>query len=145
MTGKYDPTRHPDAIAALARRGLTNEEIAHDLGISYKTLKAWKKRFVAVGAALKEGKAIADGQIETSLFRLANGYRYSETKIVTLPDGRERIEVTEKEVQPNVTAIIFYLKNRRPDLWRDHVPLEGGDPDRPILVKILRGVTMDNL
>jgi len=119
MTGKYDPTRHPDAIAALARRGLTDDKIAHDLRISRKTLSEWKKRYVAVGDALKEGKVIADSQVERALYRRACGYSYTERKTTEFPDGSQRIETTKKEVAPDATAIIFWLKNRAPDVWRD--------------------------
>jgi len=119
MTGKYDPTRHPDAIAALARRGLTDDKIAHDLRISRKTLSEWKKRYVAVGDALKEGKVIADSQVEKALYRRACGYTYTEKKVIRFPDGSNRSEITEKEVAPDTTAIIFWLKNRAPDVWRD--------------------------
>jgi len=119
MTGKYDPTRHPDAIAALARRGLDDQQIAHDLRISTKTLYAWKKKYVAVGEALKEGKVIADSQVEKALYRRACGYTYTEKKVIRFPDGSNRSEITEKEVAPDTTAIIFWLKNRAPDTWRD--------------------------
>ena len=119
MTGKYDPTRHPDAIAALARRGLTDDKIAHDLRISRKTLSEWKKRYIAVGDALKEGKVIADSQVEKALYRRACGYSYTERKVIRFPDGSNRSEITEKEVAPDTTAMIFWLKNRAPDTWRD--------------------------
>ena len=119
MTGKYDPARHPDAIAALARRGLTQEQVAHDIGISWRTLTTWKKRYVAVDQALKEGKVIADGQVEKALYRRACGYTYTEKKVIRFPDGTNRSEITEKEVAPDTTAIIFWLKNRAPDVWRD--------------------------
>ena len=117
--GKYDAQRHPDAIAALARRGLTQEQVAHDIGISWRTLTTWKKRYVAVDQALKEGKVIADGQVEKALYRRACGYTYTEKKVIRFPDGTNRSEITEKEVAPDTTAIIFWLKNRAPDVWRD--------------------------
>jgi len=117
--GKYDSKKHPDTIAALARRGLTQEQIAHDLRISWRTLTTWKKRYVAVDQALTEGKAIADGQVEKALYRRACGYSYLEKKRVKLPDGTIRTESTKKEVAPDVTAQIFWLKNRNREAWRD--------------------------
>jgi len=119
MTGKYDPKKYPDAIAALARRGLTDEQIAKDLGISGKTLYQWKKNYVAVSEALKEGKVLADGKVEKALYRRACGYTYIEKKTVKFPDGTIRIENTKKEVAPDVTAQIFWLKNRNREAWRD--------------------------
>jgi transcriptional regulator with XRE-family HTH domain len=119
FVSKYDSKRHPDTIAALARRGLTQEQIAHDLGITGRTFSTWKKQYAAVDLALKEGKQIADGQVEKALYRRACGYSYMEKKRVKLPDGTIRIETTKKEVAPDVTAQIFWLKNRNREAWRD--------------------------
>ena len=136
--GKYDPTRHPDAIAALARRGLTDDKIAHDLRISRKTLSEWKKRYVAVGDALREGKVIADGQVERALYRRACGYSYTEKKVIRLPDGSNRSEITDKEVAPDTTAIIFWLKNRDPKAWRDVQRQEISGPEgAPVAVHLM--------
>jgi len=119
MTGKYDPTRHPDAIGALARRGLTDEQIAKSLKIARSTLAEWRKNHPEVSDALKEGKLIADGQVEKALYRRACGYSYTEKKVIKLPDGSVRSEITEKEIAPDTTAQIFWLKNRMPKEWRD--------------------------
>ena len=139
MTGKYDPARHPDAIGALARRGLADDQIAHDLRIARSTLAEWRKKYVAVSDALKEGKIIADGQVEKALYRRACGYTYTEKKVIKLPDGGVRSEITEKEVVPDVTAQIFWLKNRNPAAWHDvqrqEVTGAGGEP---LLIKIVR-------
>jgi transcriptional regulator with XRE-family HTH domain len=119
MTGKYDPTRHPDAIGALARRGLTDEQIAKELRISKKTLSQWKKDHVAVREASKEGKVLADSEVEKALYRRACGYTYTEKKVIRLPDGSTRSEITEKEIAPDPTSMIYWLKNRNPAAWRD--------------------------
>lgn len=50
----------------------------------------------------------------------------------------ERVEVVTLEMTapPDTPAIIFFLKNRRPDLWRDKQDLTlGGDPEKPLVVK----------
>jgi transcriptional regulator with XRE-family HTH domain len=136
---KYDPLRHPDIIGTLARKGLTDEQIAHDLGISRKTLSVWKKVYVAVDDTLKEGKLLADGKVEASLYRRACGYSYTERKTIEFPDGSTRKEITEKVVAPDVTAGIFWLKNRQPENWRDVQRQElTGPGGEHLLVKVIR-------
>lgn len=117
---KYDVEKHPRTIAALARRGLTNEQIAHDLGISTRTLSRWTRDSDAVRLALRENKLIADSEVEDALRKRALGYTYTEKRVMRSgKKGEERIEVTEKEVAADVTACIFWLKNRNREAWRD--------------------------
>ena len=47
------------------------------------------------------------------------GWKITEKKVIQNPDGSKRMEITEKEIPPDTTALIFWLKNRRPQEWRD--------------------------
>lgn len=76
-----------------ARDGLTDEQIAHNCGISATTLYNWKNRHVEILEALKKGKEVVDYQVENALLK--------------------------KALVGDTTAQIFWLKNRRPDKWRD--------------------------
>ncbi len=80
-------------IAGWARDGLTDEQIAHNMGISRKTLAEWKKRYSDICDTLKKGKEIVDYEVENALL--------------------------SKALNGDTTAQIFWLKNRRPDKWRD--------------------------
>ena len=80
-------------VEGWARDGLTEEQIAHNLGISYSTLKEYKNKHSALLTALKRGKEVVDYEVENALYKAA--------------------------INGNVTAMIFWLKNRRPDKWRD--------------------------
>ena len=114
-----------------ARDGLTDEQIAHNIGINVKTLWDWKVRFDPICNAIKKGKAPVDIQVENALLKRALGYEYEEvtTEITETPyidkKGKERVrkqkhvKKTKKIVLPDTTAQIFWLKNRRPDKWRD--------------------------
>lgn len=107
-------------IEAWARDGTIDEDIAKKLGVAYSTFKLYKDQHSALSDALKKGKEIADIEVENALFKRALGYKYDE---VTYEEGLETKRVT-KEVQPDVTAQIFWLKNRKPVEWRDKQEIE---------------------
>ena len=101
-------------LEAWARNGLTDEQIAGNAGIA-----------VEISEALKRGKEVVDIQVENALLKRALGYSYTEKKTENGPDGK-KVTVTVKEVIPDTTAQIFWLKNRRPDVWRDKQEIEHG-------------------
>lgn len=80
-------------IQGWARDGLTNEQIANNMGINVKTLYDWQKKYSEFSNSLKEGKEVVDRQVENALYKTA--------------------------LEGNTTAQIFWLKNRKPNEWRD--------------------------
>ena len=100
-----------------ARDGLSDEQIAHNMGISRSTLSEWKNKYSDIADTLKKTKEIVDREVENALFKRAMGYKYDE---VTYERGEEVKRVT-KEVAPDTTAQIFWLKNRKPAEWRDKI------------------------
>lgn len=110
-------------IEGWARDGLTDENIAHNIGIAVSTLNNWKNRYVELMESLKEGKEVADRKVENALYKRALGYEYEEVKMVVEKDEKgnekKRQEKVIKKVVPDVTAQIFWLKNRKPEQWRD--------------------------
>ena len=120
--GKYEYWLTPEGLLKIegwARDGLTDEQISKNIGISRSTLNVWKDRYSDISDALKRGKDVIDRQVENALLKRALGYEYEEVK-EKFEDGviTERT-VTKKEVVPDTTAQIFWLKNRKPDKWRD--------------------------
>ena len=121
--GKYQKWLEPESLILLegwARDGLTDEQIAKKMGVNIATLYDWKKKYPEISESLKKGKEVIDTIVENALLKRALGYRYDE---VTIENGIETKRVT-KEVQPDTTAQIFWLKNRRPDKWRDKQNVE---------------------
>ncbi len=110
-------------IEGWARDGLTDEQISHNIGIHPSTLYEWQKKYPEIGEALKKGKEVVDREVENALLKRALGYEYEEVKQIIEKDemgkDRKRIEKTIKRVIPDVTAQIFWLKNRKPNEWRD--------------------------
>ena len=116
--GKYVQWLQPDNLLRLqawTRDGATDAEIA----------SSWKKKYSDFSDALKRGKEVVDIEVENALLKRAMGYEYNEvTKEMTYapngePLGLAVTKVVTKRERPDVTAQIFWLKNRRPDLWRD--------------------------
>ncbi|MCI6927954.1 MAG: transposase [Ruminococcus sp.] len=126
--GKYQQWLEPEGLTLLegwARDGLTDEQIAGNIGINTSTLYDWKNKFSEISEALKKGKEVVDIQVENALLKRALGYTYEETTSECDEDGKLKVtKVVTKEVVPDTTAQIFWLKNRRPDLWRDKQNIE---------------------
>lgn len=106
-------------IQGWARDGLIEKQIAHNMSISVTTLTDWKKRFPQILEALQKGKEVVDREVENALYKRALGYWVTETKTITMPDGDVRTEEIHKHIAPDTTAQIFWLKNRKPDQWRE--------------------------
>lgn len=131
--GKYHKWLEPDNLTLLkgfARNGYTDEDIAKKMGINVGTLYEWKKRFSEIDEALKKGKDVIDDEIEETLIKSAMGYSYDEViKELRKNDETDEVElvvtrVVRKHQPPNVTALIFWLKNRRRESWRDKISKE---------------------
>ncbi len=118
-------------LEAWARDGLTDEQIAGNMGITVRSLYNWKKRSILIFQSLKTGKEVADIEVENALRKKALGFRETEQvvssrRVVEYDEGKRVREVTEpvvtqveKYYPPDTTAQIFWLKNRKPDKWRD--------------------------
>ena len=125
-------------IGGWAKDGLTNEQIAENMGIDVSTLYRWANRSTEICEALKQNKEIADRNVENALYKSARGYQYTE--ITRERDETGAMVVTKevvKEVKPNTTAQIFWLKNRLPQIWRDHPELATDAADNPILASLI--------
>ena len=120
--GKYQEWLEPEGLLKIegwARDGLTEEQIADNMGISRSTLSEWKNLYSDISDTLKRGKEVIDRQVENALLKRALGYEYEEvSEKYELGILTER-KVTKKQVVPDTTAQIFWLKNRKPSDWRD--------------------------
>lgn len=115
-----------DAAEALAALALTDAQIAEKFNISPSTLQGWKEKFPIFYDSLKRGKADKDDAVELSLYDRACGYSHPEDKIFLGKDGAPVIVPTIKHYPPDPTSMIFWLKNRRRDQWRDKSEIDHG-------------------
>ncbi|MGG5344023.1 helix-turn-helix domain-containing protein [Enterococcus sp. AZ192] len=106
-------------IEGWARDGLTDEQIAENIGISRSTLSKWKNDHSDISDTLKRGKEVIDRQVENALLKRALGYEYTEVTKELTDDGMQTTKKITKQVAPDTTAQIFWLKNRKPNEWRD--------------------------
>lgn len=127
---KYKP-EYADQAYGIALLGATDAGIAAVFGVGETTIKSWKHKHKAFSDALKKGKEVADSEIQKKLFNRALGLTTKETKKLKRKiDGKEVIEITEteREIPPETTACIFWLKNRQPDQWREKKEVELTNP-----------------
>ena len=129
-------------IEGWARDGLTDEQIYKNLGIGKTTFYKLVKEHSELSEHLKKGKEIIDYEEEKTLLEKALGGKKTLKKQKVLKDGK-KIEYTEDiYVTPDITAIIFWLKNRKPEKWRDKVEVENKENKETLekLDEVLKGL-----
>lgn len=151
---KYKTKFAEVAYKLCKEKGYTDKQLAVHFKVSEATINNWKRRFLEFLESLKKGKDDFDSRVvEQSLLKRAVGYIYVETtrepcvlikrkgkkleiSKVDFSNVRSEMVVTKtvtKDVAPDVTAQIFWLKNRQPERWRDTRDLNVGGSLRLIL------------
>lgn len=119
----------------LANKAFTDAEVAEFFEVPRQTLYRWLSERPDFRDALKLGKEESDNRVERSLFERAVGYRHPDTHISNY-QGVITLTPFEKHYPPDSTACIFWLKNRRPETWRDKP--EGTGLDAEDIAKLAR-------
>lgn len=123
MAGKYEKWITEEGLLMIQgwiKDGLTDEQIASNIGISRNTIRVWRQRFPELEAVMRKSKAIVDQQVENALFKKAIGYFWVEETRKLDDDGNLIVvQTVTRHVPPDTTAQIFWLKNRKPEEWRD--------------------------
>ncbi len=105
-------------LLKLCRLGCTDLQLAEFFEFSVSTLRNIKLAFPEVLSTIKEGKKYADAHVEDSLYRRAVGYTVIET-VTKFFHGVWHETQIEKHFPAETLACIFWLKNRKPNDWRD--------------------------
>lgn len=144
---KYRPEYDKQAYK-LCLLGATDKELGDFFEVTEQTINNWKIDFPTFFGSIKSGKIEADARVAQSLFKRAIGYTANETQLAQLGGQFTDEKVIPKEVAPDTTAAIFWLKNRQPDKWRDKQEVNfNGDLDiKPLTWAITdeKEVNVDN-
>ena len=124
------PDKHLSAVKKLVLMGATDNDIAEAFDVTPQTVSNWKKQKPEFFESLMDWKLEADTRIEKSLFQRAEGYTHKETKVASV-NGKitDQIDV-DRHYPPDATSMIFWLKNRKPQQWRDR-PEGSEEKDSP--------------
>jgi hypothetical protein len=134
----YDP-EYAHIAALVCQAGMTDFELCQILQIGETTLARWRHEHPEFADALKSGKEPSDERVERSLFARANGYKYDAVKFHVV-EGEVIQTPYVEHVPPDVTACIFWLKNRRRTIWRDR---HDDDSGGTVTVRVTGGFVKD--
>lgn len=114
-----------EQIAEWVMSGLSMKQVAEKIGISRKQLYEWKDKYSDIRDTLNKSMEVADNEVENALYKKCLGYKETVKEIRVDKDGKQQpAMVREIYIQPDVTAIKFWLANRQKDKWREKVEIE---------------------
>ena len=143
---KIDEWLEQDKLILLegwARNGLTEEQIAKNIGISRQSLWKWKEKEVDILNALKKGKEVVDIEVENALLKRALGYTITLKEQKVDKDGCVHDLEKDVHIPGDTTAQIFWLKNRRKQQWRDKVEYSNDNGELNKLDELLKEIKKD--
>lgn len=141
----YNPQTMPVLAYWMARSGLRYPDIARQFGVTRKTLYQWRNKYPELEESLDAGRDVVDTYVEAALLANAMGG-------VEVEDTKERVplawdehgnptrfgmRITKRRTKTksgDTTAQIFWLKNRRPEAWRDVRAVDLSTPNGPIRI-----------
>lgn len=122
---KYKP-EFAEQAKDLYRFGATDSEVAEFFKVKRLSILRWRWKYPEFDAAVKMGKDHADDRVEASLYQRAVGYELRVEKLFAYQGTVTRAEVVE-HVPADPKAAFFWIKNRRPEVWRDRHEFTGKD------------------
>lgn len=127
---EYKP-EYVEQVTKLCQLGATDMEIADFFGVAWRTVYRWRNKYPEFANGMTTGKDAADERVIRALYQRAVGYEHDAVKIFMPANAKHPVHAPYVEhVAPDVAAATLWLKNRRPDEWRDkHTLAVGGDPD----------------
>lgn len=134
--GKWRTAQGLQELTAMAEAGMSDREMAKNMGVSQATFRGWMKRWEDMGRAVETGRAGAEKKVEHALLKRALGYTYMEITYERAEDkdGNSDMVVkrqVEKQVVPDLSAIMIWLKNNNPEKWD-----EKQEPEQDIVVRL---------
>ncbi len=119
-------------VEKLCKLGAIDKEIADFFEVTEQTINNWKNEFPDFFESIKRGKTLADSNVADRLYQRALGFEHDSEEIKVMTVGKEsvieRVPI-RKIYPPDATSAIFWLKNRRPDKWRDKQEISHSLPE----------------
>ena len=135
------PSKYKEEYAEQARKlcllGATDAKLADFFEVDEATINRWKHDFPEFCKSLKAGKMQADAEVAESLFNRARGYVAPDLDI-KMYEGQIIETPYMKHYPPDATSMIFWLKNRQPDLWREKREAVEVNDDNEITINVVR-------
>jgi hypothetical protein len=121
---KYE-FRFNKMVYGMALLGATDVQMAEILDISEATFHNWKHDYPKFLESIKKGKAQADAVVAASLLKRAVGYDHTENDYYITDKGEKILRGhSKRHIPPDTRAIMFWLSNRQPELWRNRTETE---------------------
>lgn len=126
---KYNPEETPKVARTVTGEGKTLAQLAQLLGVNPDTITDWQKKHPEFSVAIKLGREDASDRVERALFERAIGYSHPTVKPMVVSGGQgmgssiEMVDLVE-QYPPDTTAAMSWLKNKRPDQWKDKQHVE---------------------
>ena len=127
-TGKYEEWQKPENLILIQgwrRDGLSDEQVAKNIGISRSTLHTWIRDHQAISDAYKKGTEVSTYEVENALYKSALGHSVIEEEMTETYDMDGNLIARTKRahkryIPPSTSAQIFILKNRRNGFWTNN-------------------------
>ncbi len=123
---RYNPAMHPRRAAELVEQGLTDKELAEAFGIVPSTLYEWENKFSEFSESIKKAKEKPNREVVAAIYKRCIGYTYDSDEVTASGEKDQKganrvIKIVRKKIHvpADVTAMIFWLKNRMPREWRE--------------------------
>ena len=152
-SGKYKKEYDAMANVACVEGGFTLVSLAKLFGVNKSTISRWMNKNESFCGAVKRGRDEFNVSVaEDCLLKRIKGYQYTEItqerKVVKDPTKKEEsvqmvtTKIVTKSVAPDPTSIIFFLKNRDPERWREKAEVTHYTSDLERLIKEIDGTTL---
>lgn len=136
-------------LTGWARQGLSNAQLAKNMGIHEGTFYEWKHQHPEIYEAIQKGKDVVDFEVENALLKRAMGYETEETKTYMKDDGNgkktKHVEKVKKHLPSDATSMIFWLKNRQPERWNDRRQVEHSGGVNNTNVNMFKDISTEEL
>lgn len=151
--GKYKEWISPDGLLLIkgwARDGLTDKEIAKNMGISLSTFCEWKNKYTEFSETIKSSRKPVIVEVEDTFFekKLKGYYANEEIEEITIhPDGGKTIHKRQSKryIPPDTTAMIFFMKCRIPKKYNEKIALSVENEANGKLADLIEGLKINDL